>query len=104
MELGEKIRRLREEKKLSLKELSRNLNWPVSKIDRIESGIDNITLDELNDICDVLAIDPMTVITTSFNAGTVEQSHVVKMGLKEAFELAAKKYPLTERMNVKSNC
>lgn len=96
MDLGQKIKWLREEKRISERELSRALKWPVSKIDRIESGMDNITLDELNDICDVLAIDPMTVITTSFNAGTVEQSHVVKMGLKEAFELAAKKYPLTD--------
>ena len=96
MILGEKIKKLRKEKKVSNTELSEALNWPISKVSKIESGSQKITVDELTDICRVLAIDPATLIKDDFESRKF-QGIIVDDDLRETLRLAATLYPITEQ-------
>ena len=58
MEIGAKIRQIRKDKKLSIYEFSDKLNWTTSKVSRIENSTQSLTVDELQQICDVLEIIP----------------------------------------------
>ena len=94
MILGEKIKKLRKEKKVSNTELSEALNWPISKVSKIESGSQKITVDELTDICRVLAVDPATLIKDDFESRKF-QGTIVDDDLRETLRLAATLYPIT---------
>lgn len=95
MRLGEKIKQLRKEKKFSNTEMSEALNWPISKLSKIESGTQKITVEELKDICEVLTIDPAMIIGSEFESKNLYRT-TVEDELRETLKLAATKYPLTE--------
>lgn len=95
MRLGEKIKQLRKEKKFSNTEMSETLNWPISKLSKIESGTQKITVEELKDICEVLTIDPAMIIGSEFESKNLYRT-TVEDELRETLKLAATKYPLTE--------
>ena len=95
MTLAEKIKQLRKEKKFSNTEMSETLNWPISKLSKIESGTQKITVEELKDICEVLTIDPAMIIGSEFESKNLYRT-TVEDELRETLKLAATKYPLTE--------
>ena len=96
MILGEKIKKLRKDKKVSNTELSEALIWSISKVSKIESGAQKITVDELTDICRVLAVDPATLIKDDFESRKF-QGTIVDDDLRETLRLAATLYPITEQ-------
>jgi transcriptional regulator with XRE-family HTH domain len=65
--LGANIRRLREAKKLSLREMSYACNIDNSKISKIENGQINITFTTILQIASALEIHPSEIVNTKFN-------------------------------------
>ncbi len=57
IKLGENLRKIRNERKLSQQELADNCNVDKSTIYRIEKGQINPTITTVINICDVLKID-----------------------------------------------
>ena len=65
--LGANIRRLREGKQLSLRELSYACNIDNSKIAKIEKGLVNITFTTLMQLAEALEIHPSELVNTNFD-------------------------------------
>jgi transcriptional regulator with XRE-family HTH domain len=65
--LGANIKRLREAKHLSLRDLSYACNIDNSKISKIEKGQVNITFTTLLQIANALEIHPSELLNTNFN-------------------------------------
>ncbi|MEJ7823063.1 MAG: helix-turn-helix transcriptional regulator [Chitinophagaceae bacterium] len=65
--LGANIRRLREGKQLSLRELSYACNIDNSKIAKIEKGLVNITFTTLVQLAEALEIQPSELLNTNFD-------------------------------------
>jgi transcriptional regulator with XRE-family HTH domain len=65
--LGANIKRLREAKKLSLREMSYACNIDNSKISKIENGQINITFTTILQIALALEIQPSEILNTKFN-------------------------------------
>lgn len=57
MEIGRRIKTLRDEKKISLQEISGILKWPVSKLSKIERGDQGISVGDLQLLVRALNID-----------------------------------------------
>ena len=55
-ELGALLRRLREEKELSVKQVTEHLLCSPSKVSRIETGQRNATLRDVRDLCDLYGV------------------------------------------------
>lgn len=54
MELNKALKDIREGKNITLSQLANELNWPISKLSKIESGNQEITIKDLQQVCDVL--------------------------------------------------
>jgi len=65
--LGANIKRLREAKKLSLRDMSYACNIDHSKIAKIEKGQINITFTTILQIASALEIQPSEILNTKFN-------------------------------------
>jgi transcriptional regulator with XRE-family HTH domain len=65
--LGANIKRLREAKKLSLREMSYACNIDNSKISKIENGQINITFTTILQIAAALEILPSEILNAKFN-------------------------------------
>jgi transcriptional regulator with XRE-family HTH domain len=65
--LGANIKRLREGKQLSLRELSYACNIDNSKISKIEKGGVNITFTTLIQLAEALEIHPSEILNTTFD-------------------------------------
>lgn len=65
--LGANIKRLREAKQLSLRDMSYACNIDNSKISKIEKGQINITFTTILQIADALETHPSEVLNTDFN-------------------------------------
>ncbi len=65
--LGANIKRLREGKQLSLRELSYGCNIDNSKIAKIEKGLVNITFTTLVQLAEALEIQPSELLNTNFD-------------------------------------
>lgn len=100
MGLGERIKQIRKQKKFSNIELSEALDWPTSKLSKIESGTQKVTVEELKDICRVLTIELSTVIEDEPETRVVYESRIGENDLREILKLAATKYPLTEEERI----
>lgn len=61
---GKNVKRFREKKGLSLRELSYNCNIDNSKISKIEKGKVNITLLTLMELCVALEVSPAELLGT----------------------------------------
>jgi transcriptional regulator with XRE-family HTH domain len=64
--LGENIKRLREAKGLSLRQLSYTCNVDNSKIAKIEKGQINITFTTLMQLANALEVHPSELLKTDF--------------------------------------
>jgi transcriptional regulator with XRE-family HTH domain len=64
--LGDNIKRLREAKNLSLRELSYECDIDNSKISKIEKGQVNITFTTILQLAKALAVDPTELLQTDF--------------------------------------
>lgn len=95
MDLGNKIKNLRKEKKISNTEFSQALGWVVSKVTKIETGKQKLTVEELYDICKVLKVDPASLIAHG-SAVRVSNDSVTDADFRGNLFLAAKNYPYTE--------
>jgi len=65
--LGANIKRLREAKQLSLRDMSYACNIDNSKISKIENGQINITFTTILQIADALEVNPSEILNTTFN-------------------------------------
>ena len=65
--LGANIRRLREAKQLSLRDMSYACNIDNSKISKIEKGQVNITFTTILQIAEALEIQPSEILNTDFS-------------------------------------
>ncbi|HNU47184.1 MAG TPA: helix-turn-helix transcriptional regulator [Bacteroidia bacterium] len=65
--MGNHIKRLREAKKLSLRELSYACDIDNSKISKIEKGQVNITFTTILQLAKALEIEPSQLLMTSFD-------------------------------------
>lgn len=65
--LGANIKRLREAKQLSLRDMSYACNIDNSKIAKIEKGQINITFTTILQIADALETNPSEILNTDFN-------------------------------------
>jgi transcriptional regulator with XRE-family HTH domain len=65
--LGANIKRLREAKQLSLRELSYSCNIDNSKISKIEKGHVNITFTTIMQLAEALEITPSQLLNTNFD-------------------------------------
>jgi len=65
--LGANIKRLREAKNLSLRELSYECDIDNSKISKIEKGHVNITFTTIVQLANALAIHPAELLRTEFD-------------------------------------
>ena len=82
MSIVEKLKNTREGQGITLSELAKNLNWPVSKLSKIESGSQEVTVNELQEICESLGIDILDImegkINLALNYNNFEDSLVKK--------------------------
>lgn len=67
MRIGGKLKSIREGKRMTLSELAKNLNWPASKLSKIESGNQEVTVNELQEICENLGIDIQDIMESKRN-------------------------------------
>ncbi|RDY25838.1 DUF3578 domain-containing protein [Romboutsia weinsteinii] len=51
MELNSKLKQIREGKSITLSKLAEKLEWPISKLSKIEGGSQDITFKELEELC-----------------------------------------------------
>lgn len=65
--LGAKIKRLREAKNLSLRELSYECDIDNSKISKIEKGQINITFTTILQLANALEVQPSELLKTDFD-------------------------------------
>lgn len=101
MNIGEKLKNTREGEGVTLSELAKNLNWPVSKLSKIESGNQEVTFNELQEICESLGIDILKImegkINLSLNYNNFEDS------LIERFSEVINCYRTVNRENFAGN-
>lgn len=96
MEIGAKIRQIRKDKKLSIYEFSDKLNWTTSKVSRIENSTQSLTVDELQQICDVLEIIPDNFFKNNQYATYFDNNKENEQELNINFMRVAALYPKTE--------
>lgn len=94
--LGQHLRQLRKEQKLSLAKLSERSDVSVSMLSHIERGQTMPSLRSLNRICQALNIEMSAIFPTSDQEYEDESSEVVRA--RERAELAFKPYGLTKEL------
>lgn len=62
MNINERIKEIRNNNKLTLEAMGKMLNWPISKISKIESGEQKISFDEVKEVSDALGIEMVKLI------------------------------------------
>lgn len=62
MDVGRRLREARNKKRMSIQEVSSVLNWPISKLSKIERGDQVINIDDLKLLMKVLNIDIREII------------------------------------------
>lgn len=65
MTIGEKIRKIRKEKKMTLKELSEQTGVSISFLSQVERNKCNVTLESLRKISDALRVNPSIFFSDS---------------------------------------
>lgn len=84
-----------------MSELAKNLDWSVSKLSKIESGNQEVTVNDLQEICESLGIDVKEIMAAKrnlvFNYNNFEDS------LVDQFRGAISKYGYVSRKNFTEN-
>jgi len=103
MEIGRRIKEVRDKKKMSLQEISDMLNWPISKLSKIERGEQGINVDDLQQIVRVLNIDISDIIYTERNNSMKNMNENGKYYVSKSFVFIAKKYLVQDPKNFTDN-
>lgn len=62
MNISLKLKSQRESKNITLEQVSKQLGWPISKLSKIENGNQNISIDDLNLLCDAIGTTVNNII------------------------------------------
>ena len=101
MKLNKALKDIREGKNMTMSELASTLGWSISKLSKIESGSQEITIKDLEQICNVLGesindlIGEKRIITTANESYTND--------LSETFTEFITKYGSVDRENFAGN-
>lgn len=101
MELNLVLKKIREGKNITLSKMANDLNWPISKLSKIESGNQEITVTELQSICELLGENIKDVVS---------QKRIMSVGnkpfinnLSQEFEKLIINYKSVSRENFANN-
>lgn len=95
-DIGNKIKELRLQKKMTLKDLSELTNLSTGFLSQLERGLTNIATDSLQKIAEPLGVD----LSYFFVSVTKNRNHVLRSYEKEVFQVVNSKfihYHLTNR-------
>ena len=87
-DIGSKIKELRTNKKLTLKELSSNTGLSIGFLSQLERGLTTIAIDSLEKIATVLGVD----LSYFFTIPKENKSSVLKSYEKEVFQVVKSKF------------
>ncbi|MBK1811537.1 DUF3578 domain-containing protein [Clostridium sp. YIM B02505] len=102
MEIGREIKKIRLEKKISIQEVSMHLNWPVSKLSKIERGEQGINIDDLMEVARTLEVDISDIVYSDGSNNVKKTSESANDSVSIYFKNIAKNY-LIEAKNDFSN-
>lgn len=95
-----RIRALRVSRRLSVQELSARLNWPASKLTKLETGKQKILYNDMEKIAKILEVDILDLIKESFsNSNLVNQGE----GFKKLISQIASQYHIEASKKLSEN-
>ena len=86
--IGAKIKRLRTQKQMTLKDMSEKTNLSIGFLSQLERGLTSVATDSLEKIADVLEVD----LTYFFMKPKEHKKTVIRSYEKEVFEITDGKY------------
>ena len=101
MNIGEILKSIREGEGKTLSELSKELKWPVSKLSKIESGNQEITVNELQIICKCLGVDAKDILVNKRRTASIY--NMSQGGLTDSFDQVLTKYGFINTKNFAGN-
>lgn len=87
-DIGKKVKELRLQKKLTLKELSESTGLSTGFLSQLERGLTNIATDSLQKISEILGVE----LSYFFVSPSKNRSHVLRSYEKEVFQVVNSKF------------
>lgn len=91
--IGKKMRELREARGMTTTEMARRLELSQAQVSRLENGVQGFRSATLGRICDVLDVEPITLLATSKEGeaiGLLDSRPGFRRFVERAAELSAK--------------